>query len=125
MQYLELVVLLLVGLFGAGGLIGCGSIVATLAPIKGIVGIAALVFGILGILDLGSVGANLASVIMIATIVAEIGLGFIFGTALIKQLTGSGVFDGLVSKLKAFEIILGIVAIVAAVYFILVIAKVL
>lgn len=127
MMYLGLVVMILIGLMGAGSLIGMGDIVKKLDPIKGIVGIVALVLGVLGLLGIVSGGftVSLGGIIAIASVAASLGLGVIFGAALIKQLTGSTALDDVVGKLKAFEVILGIVALVSAVYSILMIAGVL
>ena len=118
MEYVTLAVLIIIGLFGAGSIIGAGGIVSKLEPVKGIIGIVALVLGILAVLDFTFV-ASLYVIAYLAGIIAMIGLGIIFGTILIKQVTGSGAMDGIVAKLKAFEIILGIAALFAAVVSIL------
>ena len=137
MGYAWPIVLILGGILGCAGLIvakkpDAKELIGKLQPFQAAIGVALLVFGVLNLLDairfLSLMSLIPVTVIMaFAAVLSAIVLGIMFGMPMIAKLSASGAAKGeeLGKKLAPYQTLVGIVAIVTGLYFLLMILGIL
>jgi len=133
MGYAWPIVLILGGILGCAGLIvakkpDAKELIGKLQPFQAAIGVALLVFGVLNLLDairfLSLMSLIPVTVIMaFAAVVSAIVLGIMFGMPMIAKLSASGAAKGeeMGKKLAPYQTLVGIVAIVTGLFFLLMI----
>ena len=137
MGYAWPIVLILGGILGCAGLIvakkpDAKELIGKLQPFQAAIGVALLVFGVLNLLDairfLSLMSLIPVTVIMaFAAVLSAIVLGIMFGMPMIAKLSASGAAKGeeLGKKLAPYQTLVGIVAIITGLYFLLMILGIL
>jgi hypothetical protein len=133
MGYAWPIVLILGGILGCAGLIvakkpDAKELIGKLQPFQAAIGVALLIFGVLNLLDairfLSLMSIIPVTVIMaFAAVLSAIVLGIMFGMPMVAKLSASGAAKGeeLGKKLAPYQTLVGIVAIVTGLFFLLMI----
>jgi len=126
-------ILILGGILGCAGLIvakkpDAKELIGKLQPFQAAIGVALLVFGVIHLLDavraIGFMSVIPVTVIAaFAAVASAIILGIMFGMPMVAKLSASGAAKGeeLGKKLAPYQTLVGIVAIAAGAYFLIVV----
>lgn len=137
MGYAWPVILILGGILACAGLIvakkpDAKELIGKLQPFQAAIGIALLVFGVLNLMDaihfLSLMSLIPVTVIMaLAAVASAIILGLLFGMPMVARFSASGAAKGeeLGKKLAPIQTLVGIIALVSGVYFLLMILGIL
>src|SRR6185436_20115660 len=132
MWVITMLVLLLGGLIGASNIViakrpDAKDMIDKLIPFQGIIGVVLLLWGVVGVFDVLRTlrWMHLAPfwwLVFVATVVTELGLGFLLAYGLISKFTGGGAADKarqMHAKISGYQSTLGLTAIGLAVLFFL------
>ena len=137
MGYLWPIILIMGGILGCAGLIvakkpDAKELIGKLQPFQAAIGVALLVFGVLNLLEairfISLISLIPVTVIFAwAAVASAIILGVMFGMPMVAKLSASGAAKGeeMGKKLAPYQTLVGIVAIVAGIYFLLMILGIL
>jgi len=137
MGYAWPIVLILGGILGCAGLIvakkpDAKELIGKLQPFQAAIGVALLVFGVLNLLDairfLSLMSIIPVTVILaFAAVISAIVLGIMFGMPMVAKLSASGAAKGeeMGKKLAPYQTLVGIIAIVSGLFFLLMILGIL
>ena len=137
MGYLWPIILIMGGILGCAGLIvakkpDAKELIGKLQPFQAAIGVALLVFGVLNLLEairfISLISLIPVTVIFAwAAVASAIILGIMFGMPMVAKLSASGAAKGeeMGKKLAPYQTLVGIVAIVAGIYFLLMILGIL